>query len=79
MHFDSLYCFDHFRRELRELTERECQEIRQLKDQEQLIEKEKHHFKCFVEDLDDHQLFNTLFEGELFSAEPQEIKEIKVE
>lgn len=67
------------RRELRELNERESQEIRQLKDQEQLINEEKHHFQCFVEGLDDHQLFNHLFQKGFFSEELQAIDGIKVE
>lgn len=66
-------------RELRELNERESQERRALQEKEDSINRQRHHFKCFVEDLDGHQLFEKLFEEGEISGDIPEISEIKLE
>lgn len=54
----------HFnRRELRELKERERLEITRLTNELELAAERDHHYKCFVEDLSGHQLFEKLFDG----------------
>lgn len=50
------------RRELRELKEREDQEITQLRNEEALANERAHHYNCFVEDLGGHELFQQLFD-----------------
>lgn len=49
-------------RELRELKERESQEISRLNEEQSLAKEREHHFKCFIEDLSGHELYEKLFE-----------------
>lgn len=55
-----------FSRELRELGEREGQEIFRLTTEVQLARENAQHHECFIEDLSGHQLFEKLFEDDLF-------------
>lgn len=61
----------YFSRELRDLNERETQEMRSLQEKKLEIEQQRHHHQCFVEELDSHQLFE-----ELFKEEPNIIQNI---
>lgn len=65
------------RRELRELNERERLEITRLTNERELAEERDHHYKCFVEDLSGHQLFEKLFEG--VTIDNLEFVEAKIE
>lgn len=68
-----------FSRELRELNERESQEITRQREQEVLANERIHHFECFIENLEGHDLFNKLFEGDDFSFDTDRMAILKSE
>lgn len=59
---------DRFRFRLREIVDNEKVEVQQREQSKRSKADNVHHMACFVEHLDDHQLFNSLF---VFSNEEQ--------
>lgn len=51
-----------YSRELRELKENESIENAQVTNALELAQERDHHYKCFIEDLGGHQLFESLFQ-----------------
>lgn len=61
---------------MRDLKEREIQEINNLQIEEQLLKEKNHLYECFVEDLKGYELFDKLIEGA--DENNEEFMEIKM-